>query len=160
MQTTRTSLIAGIILIAIGAAGLFFIGGPGRWGEDESWEGFCGPTMRGFWRHHMGPWGGPARGVLPPIAGARTIEIVATDFAYDPSEITLKAGETVNIRLVNRGTLVHDLMLPGFRMHLLAAPGQSITSGIRASRPGEYVFFCGVPGHREAGMIGKIIVVP
>ncbi|OFX29312.1 MAG: hypothetical protein A2Z07_08965 [Armatimonadetes bacterium RBG_16_67_12] len=161
MQTTRTSFIAGIILIAVGVAGLFFAGGPGRWGgENESWEGFHGPMMRGFGGHHMfGPWSGQGR-VLPPVAGARTIDIAATDFAFKPSEITVKAGEAVNIRLVNQGTVVHDLMLPGFGIHFLAPVGQSVTTGFRADRPGQYVFFCGIPGHREAGMTGKVIVAP
>jgi uncharacterized cupredoxin-like copper-binding protein len=161
METTRTSLIAGIILIAVGVAGLFFTGGAGRWGgESGSWERFHGPMMRGFGGHHVfGPGSGQSR-VLPPVAGARTIEIVATDFAFQPSEITVKAGEVTNIRLVNRGTVAHDLMLPGFGIHFLGPVGQSVTTGFRADRPGEYVFLCGIPGHREAGMTGKVIVTP
>lgn len=159
MQTTRAGLIAGIILIAVGAAGLFFTGGPIRWGAgDESWEGFRGPMMREFGGHHMfGPGSGQGR-VLPPFAGARTIEIVARDFTYNPSEITVRAGEAVNIRVVNQGTVVHDLMIPGIGIHFMVPVGQSVTSGFKVNRPGEYEFFCGIPGHREAGMIGKITV--
>lgn len=159
MQTTRTSLIAGIILIAVGVAGLFFTGGAGRWGgESESWTEFHGPMMRGSGRHHMsGPWSGQDR-VLPPAAGAQTIEIVARDFTYDPAEITVRAGEAVNIRVVNQGTVVHDLMIPGTGIHFMVPVGQSVTSGFKVNRPGVYEFFCGIPGHREAGMFGKITV--
>lgn len=106
----------------------------------------------------MGRWGGPGGGVLPPFAGARTIEIVARDFTYNPSEITVRAGEAVNIQVVNQGTVVHDLMIPGIGIHFMVPVGQSATSGFKVNRPGAYEFFCGIPGPREAGMIGKITV--
>jgi uncharacterized cupredoxin-like copper-binding protein len=119
--------------------------------------------MRGFGGHHMRDrWTGPGvRGsALPPVAGARTIEIVATDFVFKPSEITVKAGEVVNLSLVNQGTTVHDLLIPGHGLHLMAPPGQTAVSGFKPVRPGEYVFLCGIPGHREAGMFGRIVVTP
>jgi uncharacterized cupredoxin-like copper-binding protein len=119
--------------------------------------------MHGFGGGHMyGPWAQPgARGRgLPPVAGARTIEVQAADFTFSPAEITVKAGEVVNLTLVNRGVTVHDLVVPAYRIWLVAPAGQSATTGFRALRPGEHEFYCSVPGHREAGMVGRIVVTP
>lgn len=149
MMHWRTGVIVGLILIAAGVGGLAAGWGLGWWSAGE-----C---------HHIyGPWSQPgARSrVLPPVAGARTIEVEAADFAFSPAEITVKAGEVVNLALVNRGVTVHDLVIPAYRIWLVAPAGQSSTTGFRALRPGEYEFYCSVPGHREAGMVGRIVVTP
>jgi nitrite reductase (NO-forming) len=121
------------------------------------------PWTHGFGGRHMfGPWGRPGvrRGILPPVAGARAVEIEANDFAFKPAEISLRAGEVVNLTVVNRGTTVHDLVVPAAGIWLVVPAGRSVTTGFRADRPGEYEFYCSVPGHREAGMTGKIVVSP
>ena len=95
MWRAHRQLIAGIVLMVAGVAGLIAIA-PALWYGEEGavmpGPMMPGPRPRGFGEHHMiGPrWGG---GPLPPVAGARTVDIVATDFAFTPSEITLKAGE-------------------------------------------------------------------
>ena len=39
-------------------------------------------------------------------------------------------------------------------------PGESsVETFIAPNQPGEYFVVCGIPGHLEAGMIGKMIVV-
>lgn len=177
MTHWRAGLIVGLILIAVGIGGLAAGWGLGRWGVGSgpdprsAWTGpdpmfggpMRGPRMHGFGGHHMsGPWSEPGtRGrTLPPVAGARTVEVEAADFMFSPAEITVKAGEVVNLVLVNRGVTVHDLVIPADRIWLVAPAGQSATTGFRAVRPGEYEFYCSVPGHREAGMVGRIVVTP
>ncbi len=39
----------------------------------------------------------------------------------------------------------------------LSEPGSGVVH-LKANEPGEYVFYCTVPGHREAGMEGTLIV--
>ena len=158
----------GIVLIVIGIVGLLFVGASGWGGRDgDWWRWHGGPMMRGFGRYPMhGPWWGPGRGpgaggqVLPPVAGARTIDVVATDFSFKPSEISVKVGEVANLRLVNQGVTVHDLVVPAQGIWLVVPAGQSVTTGFRTDRAGQYEFFCSVPGHIEAGMTGKIVVTP
>lgn len=169
--------IVGIVLIAAGVLGLLFAGGPG-WGgpgwDGPGWKGrsgwwdcYHGSMMRGYWRHPMhgpwsGPWSGPGRAgqALPPVAGARTIDLAAGDFAFKPAEITVKAGETVNLQLINQGAVIHDLYLTAGGLWVVAQPGQTATAGIRFDRPGTYQFYCTVPGHAEAGMVGRVVVTP
>ena len=159
----KRQAVIGIILIVIGVAGLLFVGRASWGGEPRDWGLHRGPMMRGFGPRAMpGPWAGPGgRGrVLPPTAGARTIDIVATDSSCQPAEVSIKSGETVNLRLVNQGAAPHGLVMSQQGVRLFAPPGQSVTSGIETGQPGEYRFFCGAPRQRQAGTIGRIIVTP
>ncbi len=46
---------------------------------------------------------------------------------------------------------------PG-QLHVMAEPGRTARLDFEIAAPGEYEFFCSVPGHREAGMVGRIVV--
>ena len=39
-------------------------------------------------------------------------------------------------------------------------PGQSALALFQLAEPGAYTFYCDLPGHREAGMVGTLIVEP
>jgi uncharacterized cupredoxin-like copper-binding protein len=43
-------------------------------------------------------------------------------------------------------------------LHVAAGPGQSATLDFTPSKPGTYEFWCTVPGHKEAGMRGTLVV--
>jgi nitrite reductase (NO-forming) len=94
------------------------------------------------------------------VAGARVVEVAATEFTFRPLEIEVKAGEVINLRLVNQGAAAHDITVPGLGLWIAAPVGQAVTGAVRVDRSGTYEFFCSVPGHREAGMVGRIVVTP
>ena len=119
----------------------------------------------GWWMPGMGGMG-PHMGGRPqtsapapaPVTGARSMAIDAADFSFRPGEIHAAAGQAVNIILANRGAIVHDLTIPGLRFQLSAQPGQLREASLSPSVPGTYEFYCSVPGHREAGMVGRLVV--
>lgn len=43
-------------------------------------------------------------------------------------------------------------------VHISATAGDRQTVTFTPAEPGEYEFFCSVPGHREGGMVGTLIV--
>lgn len=108
-------------------------------------------------RHHMG--GGMHRRAesTPVTDGARRIEVIATNFDFDPEEIFVTAGEDVAIVLTSRD-LLHDFTIDDIEIHVTADRGETAVGGFRADRPGEYVFYCTIAGHRRAGMEGTLIV--
>jgi plastocyanin len=93
-----------------------------------------------------------------PVAdGAREIEVVAEDFAFDPSEITAEAGEDLAIVLTS-GDMLHDFTIDELDVHVAAQRGETATGGIAADEPGTYTYYCSVAGHRNAGMEGTLTV--
>ncbi len=94
------------------------------------------------------------------MPGTGSIVVDTVDFGFRPTEIRITAGNPVNIILANRGAIVHDLTVPALRFQLAAQPGQLREAALRAAPPGTYEFYCSVPGHRQAGMNGRVVVSP
>lgn len=95
----------------------------------------------------------------PVAEGARTIAVDATSFAFEPSVITVAAGEDVAIALTSDDVL-HDFAVEGVEVHVAAERGETTEGGLRVDEPGEYRIVCTVEGHLEAGMEGTLIVEP
>ncbi len=110
-------------------------------------------------------------------AAARTVEVTASDFKFDPAEITAKVGETVTLAFMNKGTTLHDFTSADFMgtvtaageaaahdasadapLHVAAEAGATAEITFEATEAGEYAFKCSVPGHEQLGMTGTIIV--
>ena len=74
--------------------------------------------------------------------------------------LAVAQGETVAITLINASPLEHDLALPALEAHSehVAAEGDETTFVFEASETGELDYYCTVPGHKEAGMLGIIAV--
>lgn len=87
--------------------------------------------------------------------GAAQVEVKATEFAFDPSEI--KVAENGKIVLKNDGAVQHDFSVEGMTMDLVD-PGNTGELELKGLAPGEYKFICTVPGHEAAGMKGTISV--
>lgn len=144
----RILLIGGLAAVVLGVVGMA-----------------AAPDLTGEWFDHphagmMGGWnGGDRDGPSPPrISGAKQVNVQAGEFVFDPSRIEIRADEPVNIRLVNRGGLVHDFSVEGLAFRLSAVPGEQAIAGLEATDPGSYRFLCTVPGHAAAGMVGTLVV--
>lgn len=99
-----------------------------------------------------------AAGTEDAGAGDAQVEVVMDEMAYEPERIEVPAGEQVTVRLVNEGTLRHDLVLPGGTESPTVQPGESdvVELGpLESSTTG----WCSVPGHRAQGMELMIDVV-
>ena len=103
------------------------------------------------------PEGNDAR-APSPVAGAEEVIVIATDFSFDPDELSIRAGQSVNLTLNNRGTLYHDLTIEGLGFVLTASGGERGSGSLTVPEPGRYRFVCSVPGHAEAGMTGTLVV--
>ncbi len=114
-----------------------------------------------------------------PRKAMRTIRIEMSDaMRYAPAQVQVKAGEVVRFVPVNKGQVLHEMVLgtmeelkehaalmkkfPGMEHdepHMAhVAPGNTGEIGWRFTQPGTYYFGCLVPGHFEAGMLGKVTV--
>ena len=92
-------------------------------------------------------------------AGPGQIKVVATDLQFDQKEIGVAAGQPVETTLKNEGVLEHDIVVKELNLHVYAQGGQTAKGSFTPDKEGTYEFFCSIPGHREAGMVGKLIVI-
>ena len=91
--------------------------------------------------------------------GAVTIDVELVDIAFEPTEITVPANADVTVNLVNSGVGSHTFTVEALGVDSGEIPGgQSGTVTFNSGAPAEYEFICTVPGHKEAGMVGKLIV--
>ena len=88
----------------------------------------------------------------PPVDGALEAHVSATEMAFTPDELTLQAGEPLNVTVTNDGDVFHDFDLPAAGIHLNLDPGEQATAAITIDEPGAYQATCTVTGHANAGM--------
>ncbi|MGE5523917.1 MAG: plastocyanin/azurin family copper-binding protein [Rhodospirillaceae bacterium] len=110
---------------------------------------------------------------------SRTVKITMSDtMRFSPDKVDIKRGETVRFVVTNAGKTMHELVLgtmdalkehaalmrqhPGmehdepYMAHV--EPGKSAAIAWQFTRTGQFYYGCLIPGHFEAGMIGKVTV--
>ena len=109
----------------------------------------------------------------------RTIAIAMSDnMRFTPASIEVNQGDTVRLTLTNTGQVMHELVI-GTQKELAehaalmkrfpnmehdepymahVAPGKTGEIIWTFNRPGDFDFACLLPGHFEAGMVGKVLV--
>jgi probable HAF family extracellular repeat protein len=79
------------------------------------------------------------------------------DIFFEPAELEVPANTNVTILLPNLGAAPHNFSIDALGVDVDIAPGATEEVVINAPA-GEYEFYCNVPGHTEAGMVGTLIV--
>jgi len=100
-----------------------------------------------------------AGGGAPAVAKGGTLE-VDTDktgqLAYVTNRATAPAGKlTVESR--NEASIPHDIVIDG-KGNGAEVTGGGVSKFTATFAKGTYTFYCSVPGHRQAGMVGKLTV--
>lgn len=75
-------------------------------------------------------------------------------------QLNVREGAVVQINLVNGDGATHDITVAGFdtKSNQVNAKGASTSIVFRANKKGEFQYICSLPGHMQAGMVGKIVV--
>ena len=129
---------------------------------------------------------GVACGADEEAMSVRDVSLTATDIAYDVAQLAVPANQPVRLTLVNDGVLEHDFTIREIAVADVHAPAASEAddhamsedvhdlalhvaapaSGGQAvleftpTEAGEYEYYCTVSGHKEAGMVGTLVVGP
>jgi nitrite reductase (NO-forming) len=76
--------------------------------------------------------------------------------------LTAAEGQIVQLTLINGEGTEHDIVFPDqdTKSPRVNGKGASTTIVFRATKSGDFVYFCSVPGHRLAGMQGQFLVTP
>ncbi len=119
-----------------------------------------------------------------PKRVTRTVKLEMSEYAFDQTSLTFKAGETVRFVVSNKGKLKHELTIgtaeeqkahraamqsmsdmnhdehshdmPANAIHV--APGETRELVWEFTSAGALLFACNYPGHADLGMEGKIAV--
>jgi plastocyanin len=107
--------------------------------------------------------GGEGGGGQEAGGGGATVEFETPSggqLAYTASEASTSAGK-VTIDFNNVQPVPHDVAIEdssGKTLGQTETISESSSSTTINLKPGEYTFYCSVPGHREAGMEGTLTV--
>lgn len=94
---------------------------------------------------------------------ASTLEFEADpngELAFTTTEETAKAGK-VTVDFTNPQGLPHDVKIEsssGDQVGGTETVAEGSDSATVELKPGTYTFYCSIPGHREAGMEGTLVV--
>lgn len=81
---------------------------------------------------------------------------VAQDILYAEAPDVVPTGEQTWV-IDNQGAIVHNVVVEELGDELVVeADGGEVATGDVTLEAGEYVYYCDIPGHREAGMEGTL----
>jgi plastocyanin len=75
---------------------------------------------------------------------------------FSASTLRAPAGR-VSVTLANRDPFVHNITIDALHVQIVAG-GNQAREGSFTAAPGTYTFYCSIPGHRAAGMVGTLTV--
>ena len=141
---------------------------------------FAGPGEKGHSHGHDAGFSAGEPG--DPKKPARIVQITMNEgdgkMMYVPDRVEIKRGEQIKFVLRNNGALDHEFILATTAENLKhaeemkknpemehddpnakrLAPKKTNEVVWRFTKAGEFEFGCLIPGHREAGMIGAVVV--
>jgi probable HAF family extracellular repeat protein len=93
-------------------------------------------------------------------SSAVELDVELADIQFVPTELSVPAGSTVILNLTNTGVGTHDFVIDalGVSSGEIAGGKQGQVTFTAPDEPGEFQFYCSVPGHKEAGMVGTLTV--
>lgn len=89
--------------------------------------------------------------------GGDAITVVATEYAFDPPDVSIEADTATTIALDNQGIIEHDWTIDELDVHIVTNAGETAEATLTAAA-GTYEVYCSVPGHRDQGMEGVVTV--
>ena len=95
-----------------------------------------------------------------PVVGNTTLTMSEKEFSITPATVKAHTGK-IDFLVNNDGTIVHNFAVNVDGKVVQSSdvkPGQKIPFSVSISKPGEYTFYCAIPGHEAAGMKGTLTV--
>lgn len=104
------------------------------------------------------PTPGTSAGVDASAGTVKEFTINGTNFAFEPSLITVKKGDKVKITF-NSTQGFHDFVVDEFgaATKQIQSPGTEVIEFV-ADKAGSFEYYCSVGSHRKMGMVGTLKV--
>ncbi len=84
----------------------------------------------------------------------------AQDVKFDVNTLSAKVGQPVTLTYFNEGVIDHAFGIDDLLENQTIAPGQTAIFNFTPTTAGTFRFYCAIPGHEMAGMVGTLTVAP
>jgi len=91
-------------------------------------------------------------------APTATAVIEAKDTKYLQTSLQMKHGDVLGIFVINRDPYGHSFDIDSLNIHVALPPNSTTAVAIKPTAAGSLEFYCSLPGHKAAGMVGTIAV--
>jgi hypothetical protein len=98
--------------------------------------------------------GGAAVTEEPTVSGVLTVE----KNAFVETSLDVNNVEVLGLFIVNKDPFPHSFDIDSLDIHAQLLPSSTTAVAIKPTGPGEIQFYCSVPGHVAAGMVGTLSV--
>jgi uncharacterized cupredoxin-like copper-binding protein len=109
--------------------------------------------------------GGTVGGTKAPASGGggKSFNVTATEFEFKPNKFEAKVGQKLTFKVTNKGTVEHNFVIltPDGSQELTkitTQPGETKSLEFTPTEAVTYQIDCNIAGHKEAGMVGELIV--
>jgi uncharacterized cupredoxin-like copper-binding protein len=138
----------------------------------------AGPGSSGHGHGHESAYGEPGDPKKPARVVVVTMKEADGKMLFSPNKLIVSKGEQIRFKLQNEGLLDHEIVLATLEENLKhaeemkknpemehddpnakrVAPAQKGEIVWKFTKEGTFDFSCLIPGHRESGMFGTVIV--
>ncbi len=102
--------------------------------------------------------GSSADGGRVTSAPTMTGMITAENTTFVGSDLSVKNGDVIGLFVINKDNAGHSFDIDSLGIHIQLAPNSTTAVTVTPNGPGSLEFYCSIPGHRDAGMVGTITV--
>jgi uncharacterized cupredoxin-like copper-binding protein len=110
--------------------------------------------------------GGTVGGTKAPASGGsggKSFNVTATEFEFKPNAFEGKVGQKLTFKVTNKGTVEHNFVIlsPDESQELAqitTQPGETKALEFTPTEATTYPIDCNIAGHKEAGMVGELVV--
>jgi uncharacterized cupredoxin-like copper-binding protein len=85
------------------------------------------------------------------------VTVVMHNVRFDPADLQLPAGKVTAVFLVNEDPFGHAFDIDELNVHVPVAAGETKVVMLAPPAGASLRFYCSIPGHADAGMVGTLV---
>ena len=165
------ALSFGTTLLSIVAAALVIVGSVAVWREIGRGRALWGPGGRaglliasvaglvlGACLTSIAAASSTSAGIALSGPPATTATLTARDTKFLETSLEARSGDVLGVFVTNNDGYAHSFDVDALGIHVALPAGSTTFVALKPAAAGRLEFYCAVPGHRDAGMVGSITV--
>ena len=165
------ALSFGTTLLSIVAAALVIVGSLAAWREigqrRELWEpggrsslvvASVAGIVLGACLTSIAAASSTSAGIALSGPPATTVTLTARNTRFLETALEARSGDVIGIFVTNSDGYAHSFDVDALAIHVALPAGSTTFVALKPTAAGRLEFYCAVPGHKDAGMVGSITV--